>query len=148
MIRVSQAFAAFRQAVIEELKSEIQNQLIPTFNAEIADIEAKYKETTEAAANAHTPNASEALLRVAMRNKEARLLGLQLRRQQFLNEIQTRLRMEVGAKLSEYGGETFEEEETNSNNKTRVVSKARFPDGSIAKIPGHVFVDWNQFYTL
>lgn len=147
MIRTSQAFAAFRQAVIEELQSEIQNQLVPTFNASVADIEAQYKETTESAATAPTPNASESLLRVAMRNKDARLLDLKLRRQQFLNEIQTRLRMEIRSKLEEYQAETFEESETR-NDKVRVVSKARFPDGSIAKIPGHVFVDWKQFYTL
>ena len=147
MIRTSQAFAAFRQAVIEELQSEIQNELIPTFNASVADIDRQYKATTESAANAPTPNASESLLRVAMRNKEARLLDLRLRRQQFLNEIQTRLRMEIGNRLNEYGAETFEEVEVR-NDKERVVSKARFPDGSVAKIPGHVFVDWKQFYTL
>lgn len=147
MIRTSQAFAAYRQAVIEELQSEIQNRLVPEFNAEVSDIEKMYRETTESAATAPTPNASESLLRVAMRNKDARILDLKLRRQRFLDEVQTRLRLEMADRLSEYGGETFEEEESR-NGRTRKVSKARFPDGSVSKIPGHVFIDWKQFYAL
>ena len=147
MIRTSQAFAAFRQSIIEQLHAEIENSLVPQFNSEVVDIEKDYTSTVAASEETPTPNAKLALVRVAERNREARVLDLKLRRQHFLNEVQSKLRLEMHQRIDEYKGVVSEETEERDGRK-RLVEKVKFPDGSIAKVPAHVYVDFKQFESV
>ena len=145
MIRTSDAFVAFRQAVIEELNAEISNNLVPVFNSTVIDIEKDYDLGITGSKDANTERAALALVRSAERNRDARILDLKLKRQDFLNTIQMRLKMEMDELVKGYNGEVFTEVEKRFNGKMGPVIRAKFPDGSSAKIPQHVHIHWDQF---
>lgn len=143
-IRTSQAFAAFRQAVIQELHNELHNELIPQFNAECADIRKAFEETIEfAKTQPDTPR--NKLIDLADRRKRARILDLVHRRKKFLESLDLRMKLEINKRLTEYEAEQFEEVEKHDNGTERPVTKARFPDGSVAKIPNRLHVDFRVF---
>ena len=146
MIKISQVFAAKRTEVVTELQNLISETLVPEFNAELEDIRRQYSETYNYALE-QPDSARNKLLALADNKRKARKLDLDLRRQQFIDSLHTRLVGESLADAEAYGGVISEEMEER-NGKKRTVKKVAFPDGSRAKMPSGIFVDYSLFQRL
>lgn len=144
-VKASQAFAALRQAVILELTNAVYDGLLPNFNAEIEDIRRKYEEAVAVAAEAPTDAARNKLIELADAQKKSRILDLSKRKNEFVMSLRTRLGVEQAKVIEEYKGERFSEEEKRDGKKPRTVEKVKFPDGSVAKIAGNLFIDYSGF---
>lgn len=120
-IKYSHAFAQFSKSLILELQDDLNSNLLPQFNAEAEDIRREWEE--------NKPR-SEAL---ADHKKRARVLDLVIRRKRFIEELNTRLAMELKGRLEEYQAESVGEH------------RVRFPDGSEASVPRGFFVDYRVF---
>ena len=146
MIKISQVFAAKRAEVVTELQNLISETLVPEFNAELEDIRRGYAESYDFAVT-QPDIARNKLLVLADNRRKARKFDLQLRRQQFIDSLHTRLVGESLAVAEEHNGVISEEVEER-NGKMRAVKKVAFPDGSRAKIPSGIFVDYSLFQRL
>jgi very-short-patch-repair endonuclease len=133
MVKKSQAFAALRTQVITELQGEIQGELVPNFNSEIVDIRKKY-ETTRS-------ERGEAL---ADHEKRARITDLKVRQQEFIDECNRDLAARMEKRVKEYGGEIVTIT-TGEGKEAKSVLEAKFPDGSTARVPKALWIDYNQF---
>lgn len=149
-LKASQAFAAFRQSVTTELTNQVFDKLVPNFNAEAADIRKGYDDAIEVANEAPTDAAKNRLIELAANTKKARIFDLVRRKNAFIDGLNVRMKLEIKERLDEYKGETYEEEEEDPRNKgkKRKVTKVKFPDGSIAKVPQGLFVDSKLFQRI
>jgi hypothetical protein len=147
MIRASQAFAAYRQAVISELNEELVTSFLPQFNAEVFDIQKQFTDTENYITENHaSDDANNKIKELAEKKKHARTMDLMFRKNKFLESLTLKMKMEMLNRVNEYGGEQFEEmEEHAGRTKPRKVLKAKFPDGSVAKIPQQLHIDWSLF---
>ena len=143
MIRQSQAFAAFRKSIINELNNDITTSLVPDFNSECEDIRRQYTDT-ETFASDQPDVAKVKLIELAESRKRARILDLVVRKNKFLESLKVRLVLEMKQRLDEYHAEVMEEDEERDG-KTRKVLKAKFPDGSQAKVPQNIHIDFSVF---
>lgn len=127
MLRQSQAFAAFRQSLVTEGLSKV-NQFVKEFNAEAEDIRNDFEKERPV---------SEAL---AIDKKRARTMDLVIRKNNFLKELQTWFKIEQHTRLEEYLAELKDEEE----NGKKIV-RAYFPDDTSAKVSKSLWIDYTQF---
>jgi len=146
MIKISQVFTAKRTEVVTELQNLISETLVPEFNAELEDIRRGYAESYDFAVT-QPDVARNKVLELSDCRRKARKLDLDLRRQQFIDSLHTRLVGESLAEAETYGGVISEEMEER-NGKQRKVKKVAFPDGSRAKIPSGIYVDYSLFQRL
>ena len=130
-IRKSQAFAAFRHDVIGQLMTQLSNEIIPAFNAESEDIRRTHEEMCK------DPKKGEAL---ADHHKRARIQDMVIRRTEFIASLQTSLKDQIMERIGEYEGEIKEIEE-----KGKLIKRAFFPDGSTAKVPQALWIDYKAF---
>jgi len=144
-VRASQAFAAFRQSLVSELSNKVYEELQPHFNAEAEDIRRRYSDSVKDAADANTENSKKKLLELAESNKKARILDLAKRKNDFIASLKVRLNLEITERLTEYKAEVFEEKEPREGKPDRIVKKAKFPDGSMAKVPQNLYIDYSGF---
>lgn len=145
-VRSSQAFAAFRQSLVSELSAKVYDELMPQFNAAVEDIRREYESSVQAANEAPTEVAKNKLIELAESHKKARILDLAKRKNDFIGSLRIRLKLEIDGRLTEYKAEVVEEEEKREGSeKTRMVKKAKFPDGSMAKIPQNLYIDYSGF---
>ena len=147
-VRASQAFAAHRQAVLAELQLEIQKTLVPSFNARIRHIEKEYKDMLVKVeeAKAQGENWGPLLLTQAEADKKAEILDVNKKKNEYIRNMNEGLKLEMMEKVKEYGGEVIEEEEIPQGKTTLMkVLKAQFPDGSKAKFPKGIFIDYTLF---
>lgn len=133
-MRLSQAFATLRVAVIAGLTSQINETLVPNFNSEVEDIRKEWEEkraTSEALADHH---------------KRARIADLVVRRDAFIASLNDELRLQLNAraKLPEYGGEVAEVP-VEKEGKSKTVLEVKFKDGSTARMPKSLWVDYKIF---
>ena len=133
-MRKSQAFASHRHAVILELNKELQEHGIPEFNAEAADIRKIHEEDSK------TTDVGEAL---ADHQKRARTNDMLIRRKEYIDGLQTRLKMEMHTRVEEYKGTLIEEEKDGKK-----IYVAKFPDGSQARVPRGLWVDYKAFQAV
>lgn len=132
-MRKSQAIAAFRNAKILELNNQLDNEIVPAFNAEVADIKHEWEEGCK------NLSIGEAL---ADHKKRARVSDMLVRRKEFIDSLQTCLKMEMNERIKEYGGEIQESEKDGKK-----VLLAQFPDGSIARVPKSLWINYDLFHT-
>lgn len=137
-MKKSQAFAMLRESVIQELQFQIQTVLVPEFNSEVKDIEVEWENGRKV---------SEAL---ADHRKRARVADLIIRRDSFLESLNNDLRLALNArvKLPEYSGEISEIEipiSKEDETETRKVLEVKFNDGSRARMPRSLWVDYKAF---
>lgn len=145
-IRSSKAFAAYRQAVIAELTQTLVEQFVPAHNAEIEDIRIEHKKTFDFALT-QPDSARNKLIELADKKRKARILDLAKRKQDFLGSLKVHLNIEMKERLTEYNAEQVEEMEERNGKEVKVV-KAVFPDGSKAKIPQGLFIDFSLFQRI
>ena len=153
MIRTSQAFAARREVIILGLQQALSEDLVPHFNAECFDIRKKYDETIEFTKDMEDGPAKTKLIELAESNRKARIFDLNLRKRQFIDGLNVDMKMQCKSWLNDYKGEEFEEREPlksgathrDGNPRMRTVLKAKFPDGSQAKIPQQLYIDPRLF---
>jgi hypothetical protein len=132
-MRLSQAFATLRVAVIAGLTDQIMKELLPNFNSEVEDIRVQWEKKRAE---------SEAL---ADHEKRARIADLIVRRDAFIESLNNDLRLQLGAraKAPEYGGEIKEVPDAKKEGKT--VLEVKFKDGSTARMPKSLWVDYKAF---
>ena len=132
MSRMSVAFAAQREAITVELLQLVDQQELPRFNAAVEDIRRQHE------AEKGDPKIGEAL---ADHRKRARYEDQRVKRETFMSTLQSRLRLEMEAKVTEYGGTL--EQSTDKENKPLIIAK--FPDGSTARMPRGLWVNYKMF---
>jgi hypothetical protein len=139
-IRLSQAFAAFRTAKIAELMENLNQELIPNFNAEVVHIEKKYEE--DKMAHGET---------LAMHFKRAAVLDLKVKQQTFIRELDQELQDSLKARIAlpEYKGELkVVMLESDKGKKAKEVWEALFCDGSSARVPKGLWIDYSAFQRI
>lgn len=145
-IRLSQAFAAFRTATIAELMQNMMDELVPNFNAEVIHIEKKYEE--DKAASGET---------LAMHWKRAGVTDLKVKQQTFIKQLDDELlkRMKDRIALPEYNGKlkTIEipgqpKSEGKKATESKEVLEVEFPDGSSARVPKGLWIDYSVFQRI
>ena len=136
-MKQSQAFAAFRQSLITDKSHAILNELAPAFNARCEDIRRKAREDMETYHN-------EAL--VNNRVKSA-IYDLVLYRKQIIDGVQNALQQAVTARLADDQAELIEEVHPDDRREglTKLVHIAKFPDGSSARVPQALWIDYSVF---
>ena len=134
-MRKSQAFAAFRQSLCTELTAAYLNNLVPQFNAECEDIRREHASTVEEANEAKSENAKNKLIELAEANKRARIMDLNVRKNEFVQSLRTRLKLEQDQRIEEYGGIVG----TKEGEKGKFVA---FSDGSEAKVARDLWIDY------
>ena len=152
-VKMSQAFAAYRAVVISEVQQKIALDLSYKFNAEIEDIRKGTEEQLSYVASLRAEGkeaAAASIENLAEKSQRARLLDLQMRRSQVLDELNKDMLHKLDQRLSEYGAEVglVNEPVSPNSEKTHSVKKAQFPDGSQAKVPMQLWVDYSQFQSL
>lgn len=133
-MKKSQAFAALRASVVAELQHQISTELLPQFNEEITGIRANWEKARPE---------SEAL---ADHKKRAAIADLVIRRDDFLTNLNKDMRTTLEKRVSDYGGVigevTIEDKETQ---KPKIVLEAKFDDGSTARFPRSLWVNYRAF---
>lgn len=132
-IRRSQAFAAMRQVIIDGLLSKV-GEYVHVFNAEVEDIRKQH------GAEAKDPKFGEA---VADHRRQARIKDIVTKRRVFLDSLNAELQEKIEEKIGEYAGE-IEEQVVEGTDKV-IAMIAKFPDGTSAKMPKALWVDYKQF---
>lgn len=136
-MRCSQAFAALKSQVIAEMLDRVHTELVPHFNAEIEDIVKVWEKERPV---------SEAL---ADHKKRARIADLVLRRDSFIESLNNEMRLILGGRIKEkeYEGKVAEAETDDDHNpgKKRKVLEITFKDGSKARLPQRLWLDYRVF---
>lgn len=132
-LHLSQAFAAFRTDVINELLSNLREELIPNFNSEVNDIRVEHE--------ASKGEKGEAL---ADHHKRARIMDLRVRQQEFIDGLNQELQERLMKRIVEYKGEVKEKMVVNDTTEKKVL-EAVFPDKSVARVPKALWIDYGQF---
>lgn len=137
MLKQSKAFAAFRASLITDKNHAILNELVPTFNAQCEDIRRRCEEDFNTYHNqAKTDNFRKSLV-----------YDLVLGRQQVLNRVQEDMQREITERLAKDGARLEEEEipDPKREDRTKMVLAAFFPDGSKARVPQALWIDYKVF---
>jgi hypothetical protein len=129
---MSVAFAANREAITVELLQLVTAQELPRFNACVEDIRRIYAEENKNLKIGET---------LADHRKRARYEDARVKREQFIATLQSRLRLEMEAKVTEYGGELVASEDKEG----KPVTIAKFPDGSTARLPRGLWINYKMF---
>ena len=132
MSRMSVAFAAQREAITVELLQLVDQQELPRFNAAVENIRRLHEEES------HNVKVGPAL---ADHRKRARYEDERVKREMFLSTLQSRLRLELEAKVTEYQGTL----ETSEDKEHKPLIIAKFPDGSTARMPRGLWVNYKMF---
>jgi hypothetical protein len=125
----SQAFAAFRTELVANLQADIKEELLPKYNSEVEDIRRKAEDIKGTRGEA-----------LADHHKRARMMDLRVRQQVFIDELNKEMRAQLEERVSEYKGTI----ETKMDGDKEVM-EAKFPDGSVARVPKSLWIDYKQF---
>lgn len=129
-VRKSQAFAAYRTELVTEMQGDVLQTLVPSFNAEIVDIRKSTEETKQLKGEA-----------LADHHKRARIQDLKVRQQDFIDGLNAELTEKLSKRVDLYGGKIEEKE----NEAGKKVLEATFSDGSVARMPKSLWIDYNLF---
>ena len=137
MLKQSKAFAAFRASLITDKNHSILNELVPVFNSQCEDIRRKCTEDFQTYHNqAKTDNFRKSLV-----------YDLVLGRQQVIDKVQEDMHREITERLAKDGARLEEEEipHPEKEGRTKTVLTAFFPDGSKARVPQALWIDYMAF---
>lgn len=137
MFKQSKAFAVFRASLITDKNHSILNELVPVFNAQCEDIRRKCEEDFNTYHNqAKTDNFRKSLV-----------YDLMLGRQQVLDDVQGDMHREIEERLARDGAKVEKEEipDPKREGRTKSVLTAFFPDGSKARVPQNLWIDYTVF---
>ena len=128
---MSQAFAAYRTNILAQLQHNLNQELVPHFNAEIVDIRVKY--------DADKVEHGEAL---ADHQKRARILDLKVRQKNFIDGLSAELieKLSERIKMQPYCGTIVP-----IQIEDKTVLEAKFADNSTARVPQRMWIDYSQF---
>lgn len=137
-MKLSQAFATLRAEVVAGLQHRIATELLPQFNSEVENIRRNFE--------AKKPE-SEAL---AMHYRRAAIADLVVRRDAFISDLNTEMRLALNArvKLPEYDGkieEVDDKPKDGTKGTPRKVLEVTFKDGTKARMPKSLWVDYKAF---
>jgi len=130
---MSIAFATLREAVIVDLQQQLVTQSVPQFNAEIEDVRRVYDDERA------NPKIGESL---AFHNRRARYEDMRVKREMFIKTLHTSLHSRLLQRVEEYGGD-IEDSIDRDNKPVKVV---KFPDGSSARLPRGLWVQYDQYH--
>ncbi len=136
-MKLSQAFAAFRQSLITDKNHAILNELVPSFNAECEDIRRRVEEDFNTYKNqAKADNLKKALT-----------YDLVMRRKQVIEKVQEELQNEVDKRLARDGAtiEELEVPDSKREGHVKTILQATFPDESVARVPQALWIDYSAF---
>jgi hypothetical protein len=133
-IRLSQAFAAHRTSVIALLQDNLVKELVPNFNSEVEDIRRE-----------HDTMKGESGEALADHRKRSRIMDLKVRQQEFISGLDKELEETLTKRVVDYGGKVISKTIASDKGKEKLVLEAEFPDGSTARVPKHLWVDYDQF---
>lgn len=131
-MKLSQAFATHRQAVIASLIKQVVEENVPTFNAECEDIRRQFDK------EAKDMKIGEAL---ADHYRRSRIADMVARRTLFINSLQTELHKQQMERIQAYKGEVVKEKDGD-----RDVEAIHFPDQSKAKLARNLWIDYKELY--
>lgn len=136
-LKQSKAFAAFRSSLITDKNHAILTELVPAFNAQCEDIRRKLEADFETYHNqAKTDNFRKSLV-----------YDLILGRQKVLDQVQQSLQEEIAHRLNKDGAQLVTESipDPKKEGREKKVLTALFPDGSKARVPQALWIDYNLF---
>ena len=134
MLKQSKAFAAFRASLITDKNHAILNELVPVFNSQCEDIRRRCEEDFQMYHNqAKTDNFRKSLV-----------YDLVLGRQQTLDEVQNTMQQEIAERLAKDRADV-KKEEVEKDGRIKTVLTAFFPDGSKARVPQSLWIDYTVF---
>jgi hypothetical protein len=133
-IRLASAFATHRGDVIAELQLDVTEKLVPEFNAEINDIGVEYDKLKETKGETFANN-----------RKHARVMDLKVRQQQFINSLDKELSERMETRIKSYGGTVTPVKAINPKGEEKEVMEVKFPDGSVARVPQRLWINYQQF---
>ena len=133
MSRMSQAFAAERTSLCAALTHELVTAYVPAFNAEAEDVRREHAKMSK------NVKFGEAL---ADHKKRARIQDMAVRREMFIKTLQTKLSEGLLKRVKDYQGEIKDEMDEKTQKPVKV---AYFPDGTKAKFPKALWVDFSMF---
>lgn len=132
-MKKSQAFAALRNQIVAELTENINSELIPHFNSDVVQIrEAFEREKPE----------SEAL---AMHRRRARIADLVIKRDEFIKGLNKELHDQLMQRVKDYNGEITEVTVESEDGKSVKKLEAKFDDGSVARMPKSLWINFKAF---
>lgn len=133
-MKASQAFAAFRTSLITDKNHAILNELVPMFNSCCEDIRRK----VETDFNTYHNQAKADNL------KKSLTYDLVFHRKGVLETVQQSMQRAIDERLAADGAELVEEKIENDGRVKHVLT-AKFPDGSMARVPQALWVDYSLF---
>ena len=132
-MKQSQAFAAFRTSLITDKNHAILTELAPMFNSECEDIRRRVEKDFE---TYHNQAKSDNL-------KKSLVYDLVLGRKQTLAEVQNSMAKSITERLERDGATIRKDVEDGDYVKN--VQTAIFPDGSMARVPQSLWIDYSVF---
>lgn len=136
-LKQSKAFAAFRASLITDKNYAILTELVPAFNAQCEDIRRKLEaDLTTYHNQAKTDNFRKSLV-----------YDLVLGRQKVLDQVQQEMQQRINERLKADGATVVEEivRDPKKEGREKKVLTALFPDGSKARVPQALWIDYNVF---
>lgn len=133
-MKYSQAFAAFRASLITDKNYAIQNELVPVFNSRCEDIR---RITDNDFEKYHNQAKSDNL-------KRTLTYDLIMHRKQVIEKVQEDVAAAIDARLINDKAE-IKTEEVEKDGKVKTITTALFPDGSSARVPQNLWVDYGMF---
>lgn len=133
-MKANQAFAAFRASLITDKNHAIINELVPAFNSCCEDI----RRRVETDFNTYHNQAKADNL------KKSLIYDLILGRKKTLEIVQQSMQKTIDNRLAADEAK-LEEKIIVKDGKTKRVLFATFPDGSIARVPYNLYIDYSLF---
>ena len=134
-MKQSQAFAAFRLSLITDKNHAILNELVPEFNTQCMAI----RERVEKDFNTYHNQAK------ADNFKKSLTYDLIMARDKQIEEVQIELQKNIDERLAWDGASLREDTIPTSNDRVKTVLTAVFPDGSTARVPQKLWIDYSLF---
>ena len=134
-MKQSQAFAAFRLSLITDKNHAIINELVPEFNIQCKSI----CERVEKDFNTYHNQAKADNFRRFL------TYDLIMARDKQIEEVQTSMQKSIDERLAWDGASLRKDEITRANGKMKEVLTAVFPDGSTARVPQKLWIDYSLF---
>lgn len=129
-MKQSQAFAAFRTSLITDKNHAILNELVPSFNAQCEDIRRRVDTDFSTYNNrAKADNLGKSLT-----------YDLVLSRKQVIDNVQKDMTERVNDRLA-FDGANLRREDIDGKS----ILTAEFPDGSTARVPQKLWIDYGVF---
>ena len=132
-MKQSQVFAAFRTSLITDKNHAILNELAPSFNAQAEDI----RRRVEKDFNTYQNQAKADNL------KKTLVYDLVFGRKQVIDSVQKDIAHAINERLA-FDGANLEK----SVIEGKTILTAKFPDGSTARVPQNLWIDYSVFHRV